>query len=80
MAIYEANGECAWIRFMIKHIQKSCELSFIKYTSTVFYEDNVVLITQIKGEYITDDEPRIFHQGSFVHTSFKRVVKSMFSK
>ena len=48
LTIYEANCECVWLRYVIKNIWESCELSFIKDTSIILHEDNIVRIEPLK--------------------------------
>lgn len=52
LAIHETTREHEWLRFMIKHIWESCELSSKKYTPTVLCEDNIACVAQIKWGYI----------------------------
>ena len=66
IAIHEASRECIWLRSMIHHIQKSCELSSVIDKPTILFEDNATCIAQIKGGYIKGDRtkhisPKIFY-------------------
>ena len=56
LAIHETSCKCVWLKFMIKHIRGSCELSSIKDTLIVLHEDNVACIAQIKGGCIKGDQ------------------------
>ena len=58
IAIHEASYECIWLRSMIQHIQESCGLLFIKDSPTALFEDNLVDIAQIKGDYIKGDKTK----------------------
>ena len=58
LSMHEAIQECVWLRSMIQHIKKSCELSSIKNKPTVLYEDNVACIAQVKGGYIKGDQTK----------------------
>jgi hypothetical protein len=49
--LYEASRECAWLRIMIDHIQKSCGIGVIK-SPTIIYEDNSACVAQIQTGYI----------------------------
>jgi hypothetical protein len=46
IALYEAAQECAWLRRMTNHIQKSCGISTVD-TPTIIYEDNAACVTQM---------------------------------
>jgi hypothetical protein len=46
IALYEASRECAWLRRMIDHIQKSCELGAIE-SPIIIYEDNAACVAEI---------------------------------
>ena len=64
-AMHEASRECVWLRSMIQHIRKSCELSSIKNKPIVLYEDNAACIAQVKGGYIKDDLTKHISQKFF---------------
>jgi hypothetical protein len=51
IALYEASRECAWLRRMIDHIQKSCEIGAIE-SPTIIYEDNAACVVQMQMGYI----------------------------
>ena len=56
LTIHKVNCKSVWLTFMIKYIWESYEWSSMKDTPTILHEDNVVGITQIKGEYIKDNQ------------------------
>ena len=58
LVMHEASRECVWLRSMIQHIRKSCELSSIKNKPTVLYKDNAACIVQVKGGYIKGDRTK----------------------
>lgn len=47
--------DCTFFSSVNPHIQEKCDLSTIKDSLTILYEDNVPCILQIKGDYIKDD-------------------------
>jgi hypothetical protein len=51
ITLYETSRECDWLRRMIDHIQKSCEIGAIE-SPTIIYEDNTACVAQIQTEYI----------------------------
>lgn len=51
ISLYEATGECAWLRRMTNHIQKSCGFGTSN-TPTVIYEDNATCVAQMEMSYI----------------------------
>ena len=65
LAMHEASQECVWLRSMTQHIRKSCGLSFIKNKLTVFYEDNVASIAQVKEGCIKGDQTKHISQKFF---------------
>jgi hypothetical protein len=58
IAIHEASRECIWLRSLIQHIREKCDLSTIKDSPTILYEDNAACITQIRGGYIKGDRTK----------------------
>jgi hypothetical protein len=65
IALYEASRECAWLRRMIDHIQKSCELGAIE-SPIIVYEDNAVCVAEIQTRYIKTNyikyiSPKLFY-------------------
>ena len=80
LAIHETSCKCVWLKFMIKHIRGSCELSSIKDTLIVLHEDNVACIAQIKGGCIKGDQTKLVSLKFFCTHDFKRRGKSMFNK
>ena len=65
---------------MIKHIQVSYELSFIKDTPTILHEDNVHVLHESNEDILKVIELNIFLRSSFIYIRFRRGVKSMFNK
>jgi hypothetical protein len=51
ISLYEATGECAWLRRMTNHIQKSCGFGTSN-TPSVIYEDNATCVAQMEMSYI----------------------------
>jgi hypothetical protein len=51
ISLYEATRECAWLRRMTNHIQKSCGSNTAN-TPTIIYEDNVACVEQMETCYI----------------------------
>jgi len=51
IALYEASRECVWLRRMINHIQKSCDIGSLE-SPTIIYEDNAACVTQMQTDYI----------------------------
>ena len=80
IAIHEASHECVWLRSVMQHIRENCGLSSIKDSPTILYEDNAACITQIGKVISKVTELNIFHQNSFTHTSFRRMVKLISGK
>jgi hypothetical protein len=65
IALYEAARECAWLRRMIDHIHKSCEIGEIE-SPTIIYEDNASCVAQmqmgyIKINYTKHISPKLFY-------------------
>jgi hypothetical protein len=65
IALYEAARECAWLRRMTNHIQKSCGLSTVD-TPTIIYEDNAACVAQMQTGYIKNNmtkhiSPKFFY-------------------
>jgi hypothetical protein len=65
IALYEASRECAWLRKMIDHIQKSCRIGAIK-SPIIIYEDNAACVAQIQMGYIKTNytkhiSPKLFY-------------------
>ena len=50
--IHEASRECVWLRSVTQNILQLRGLSVQTKTPTIFYEDNVACISQLKGGYI----------------------------
>ena len=57
IALYKATHECAWLRRMINHIQKSCGFSTVD-TPTIIYEDNAACVAQMQTGYIKSNMTR----------------------
>jgi hypothetical protein len=51
IVLYEALRECAWLRRMIDHIQKSCGIGAIE-SPMIIYEDNATYVAQVQTGYI----------------------------
>jgi hypothetical protein len=65
IALYEVSRECAWLRRMIDHIQKSCELGAIE-SLIIVYEDNAACVAEIQTRYIKTNyikyiSPKLFY-------------------
>jgi hypothetical protein len=65
IVLYEASRECVWLRRMIDHIQKSCEICAIE-SPIIIYEDNTACVTQmqmgyIKTNYTKHISPKLFY-------------------
>ena len=59
IAIHEASRECVWLRSIIHHIQKNCDLNLKeKIPPTILFEDNSACIAQLKGGYIKGDRTK----------------------
>jgi hypothetical protein len=58
IALYDAERECVWLRFMIQHIQEEYGLESVRENSTVIYEDNTACVAQIKEGYIKGDRTK----------------------
>jgi hypothetical protein len=63
--LYEASHECALLRRMIDHIQKSCGLGAIE-SPIIIYEDNAAYVAQIQTGYIKTNytkyiSPKLFY-------------------
>ena len=58
ITLYESAKECAWLRFVISHIQNSCQMTQINNSPTTIYEDNVDCIVQVRGGYIKGDKTK----------------------
>ena len=65
IALYEASRECVWLRRMISHIQKSCDIGSLE-SPTIIYEDNAACVTQMQTGYIKSNitkhiAPKLFY-------------------
>jgi hypothetical protein len=65
IVLYKASRECVWLRRMIDHIQKSCEICAIESPINI-YEDNTACVTQmqmgyIKTNYTKHISPKLFY-------------------
>ncbi|CAL8163044.1 unnamed protein product [Prunus armeniaca] len=58
LAFHEANRECVWLRSLVHHIRKTCDLSSITKPPTIMYEDNAACIAQIKEGFIKGDRTK----------------------
>ena len=66
MALHEAGKECYWLRSVIRHIRRTCDLPSVTENPTTIYEDNAACIAQVKGGFIKGDKtkhiaPKFFH-------------------
>jgi hypothetical protein len=48
IALYEASRECAWLRRVVGHILKSCEIGSLD-APTIIFEDNTTCVAQIES-------------------------------
>ncbi|XP_021809139.1 uncharacterized protein LOC110752729 [Prunus avium] len=55
LALPEASRECVWLRSLVHHIRKTCDLSSTTKAPTIMYEDNAACIAQIKEGFIKGD-------------------------
>jgi hypothetical protein len=65
IVLYETSRECVWLRRMIDHIQKSCEICAIE-SPIIIYEDNTACVTQMQTGYIKTNytkhiSPKLFY-------------------
>jgi hypothetical protein len=51
IVLYEASGECVWLRKMIDHIQILYGISIIG-SPTIIYEDIVTCVDQMQMKYV----------------------------
>ena len=58
LALHEASRECIWLRSLIEHIRKTCQLPSATEESTVIYEDNAACVAQIQAGYIKGDRTK----------------------
>ncbi|CAL2247904.1 unnamed protein product [Prunus armeniaca] len=58
LALHEASRECVWLRSLVHHIQKTCDLSSTTKAPTIMYEDNAACIAQIKEGFIKGDRTK----------------------
>ena len=58
LALHEASKECIWLRSLIEHIRKSCQLPSVTERSTIIYEDNAACVAQIQAGYIKGDRTK----------------------
>lgn len=66
LALHESSRECVWLRSLIEHIRRSCQLSPTTDTPTTIFEDNAACIAQmregfIKGDRIKHISPKFFY-------------------
>ena len=57
-SICELSCERVWLRFMIQHIRKLSNLSFIKDKLIILHENNATCVAQVKGGYIKGDRTK----------------------
>ena len=77
--VHEGNNECAWLRLIIQHIQRSYRLSSIYDNLVKLYEDNISCIAQTEGEFIKGKRICISPLSSSFLSS-KIMVKLMFNR
>ncbi|CAL9025328.1 unnamed protein product [Prunus brigantina] len=58
LALCEASRECVWLRSLVHHIRKTCDLSSTTKAPTIMYEDNTACIAQIKEGFIKGDRTK----------------------
>ena len=58
LALHKASRECVWLRSMIRHIFRTCQISSINETPTMLFEDNATCIAQIKTRHIKGDKTK----------------------
>ena len=80
MALHEAGKECYWLRSVIRHIRRTCDLPSVTDNPTTIYEDNAACIAQVKGGFIKGDKTNISHLSSSIFMSSRRPKKLQFSK
>lgn len=78
--VHEANNECAWLRSIIQHIQRSYGLSSIYDNLVKLYENNISYIAQIEGEFIKGKIIHLSPLSSSILLSSKIMGKLMFHK
>ena len=59
LVLHEASRKCVWLRSMVGHICRICQISLINETPIMLFENNATCNAQIKSEYIKGD--RINH-------------------
>jgi hypothetical protein len=47
ITLYEASGECVWLRRVINHIETSCGIGALE-SPTIIYEDNAACVAKIQ--------------------------------
>jgi len=80
LAIHETSHEYIWLRFMIQHIQESCELSSTKDTPTILFEDKIACIAQLQEATSKVTTSKTYHRSSSTPMSSKRKAMLIFNK
>jgi hypothetical protein len=65
IALYEASRECIWLRRVVDHILKSCEIGSLD-SPTIIFEDNAACVAQMESGYIKSNltehiAPKLFY-------------------
>jgi hypothetical protein len=65
IALYEASQECVWLRRVVGHILKSCEIGSLD-APTIIFEDNASCVAQMESGYIKSNltkhiAPKLFY-------------------
>jgi hypothetical protein len=71
IVLYEASREYVWLRRMIDHIHKSCEIGAIE-SPTIIYEDNAACVTQMQTGYIKTNYTKHIFRNCFTHMNCKK--------
>lgn len=58
LALHEASRECVWLRSMVEHIRRSCQLLPTTDTPTTIFEDNAACIAQMQEGFIKGDRTK----------------------
>jgi hypothetical protein len=64
-ALYEASRECVWLRRVVGHIVKSCEIGSLD-APPIIFEDNAACVRQMESGYIKSNltkriAPKLFY-------------------
>nr|AAL67590.1 putative polyprotein [Oryza sativa Japonica Group]AAP55150.1 retrotransposon protein, putative, Ty1-copia subclass [Oryza sativa Japonica Group] len=80
IALYEATRECAWLRRMTHHIERSCGLS-ISNAPTIIYEDNAACVAQMQLGYVKNNmtkhiAPKFFYSHELQKQGEVKILQS----